>query len=106
MKVIKVGNETVKIMGSAITAFFYKQEFKTSFSGDLISLRSLDESPETLDDVKVLQMIWAMAKTVDRKIEPFINWLEKIEYINLDEIMSDVAEEATNACFRGGAETK
>lgn len=100
MRKIKVGKKEIKIMGSAITSFFYKQAFNTSLTGDLMKLNECEKDLSKLDDVSILQMIWAMAKTVDRNISPFIDWLEEIEFINLDEILTDVAEEASNACFR------
>lgn len=104
MRKIKVGKKEIKIMGSAITSFFYKQAFDASLSGDLMKLNECEKDLSKLDDVVILQMIWAMAKTVNREITPFVNWLEEIEYIDLNEILNEVTEEASNACFRSSQE--
>ncbi len=104
MRSIQVGKKKIKIMGSAIAPFYYKQAFGSSLTGDLIKLGEVENDITKIDDVSILQMIWAMAKAVDRNISPFIDWLEEIEFINLDEILTDVAEEASNACFRPSQE--
>lgn len=100
MRIIKLDDKELKIMGTPMTAYWYKKEFAQTLSGDLISMRNLEEDPSYFDDVNILQMIWAMAKTCDKNIKPFINWLEDLDGIDITEIVNDVMEEATNACFR------
>lgn len=106
MRIIKLADKEVKIMGTPMTAYLYKKEFAQTLSGDLIAMRNLEDDPNYFDDVNILQMIWAMAKTCDKNIKPFINWLEELDGIDISEIVNDVMEEATNACFRGNASNK
>lgn len=106
MRTIELGGRKINIMGSPMTPFYYKQAFKQSFSGDLISLNKMKEDPAEFDDINLLQMIWAMEKTINKNIKPFAEWLEEFEFLNLSDIMADATEEAMNATFRDKPETK
>lgn len=101
MKQIKLGNTEVKILGTPMTAYHYKKAFGQSFSGDLMALQRISEDQSAFDDINLLQMIWAMAKTCDKNIKPFVNWLEEIEFLNLGDVIDEVTEEAMDATFRG-----
>lgn len=101
MKVIKIDGKDVNIMGTPMTAYYYKKEFGQSLSGDLMALEALEKDQSVFDDINFLQMIWALAKTADKNLGSFVNWLQNIESLNLAEIIEDVAEEAMNATFRG-----
>lgn len=100
MKIIELGGREIKIMGSPMTPFYYKQAFNQSFSGDLADMGEMSDDPSKFDDINLLQMIWAMEKTTNKNIKPFKNWLEDFEYLNLDDVIADVTGEAMNATFR------
>lgn len=100
MRIIELGGREVRIKGSPMTPYFYKKAFGQSLSGDLMAMEGVEEDRSKFDDVNILQMIWAMEKTVDRNIKPFEKWLEDFEYLNLDDVLADVVEEAMNATFR------
>lgn len=101
MRIVKFGEKEVKIMGTPMTAYHYKQAFGQSFSGDFISLQNIETDNSAFDDINMLQMVWAMAKTCDKDIKPFVNWLADLESLNLGDILDDITEEAMNATFRG-----
>lgn len=106
MRTIKLGGKEVKIKGSPMTPFFYKSEFKQSLSGDLMSMKEMDANLAAFDDVNMIQMIWALEKTAVGNIKPFKKWLEEIEYINLQDCIDDVIEEAAAATFREAEKVK
>lgn len=105
MKIINLGGREIKIMGSPITPFYYKQEFKQSLSGDLMAMKDLNKDISKFDDINLLQMVWAMEKTTNKDIKPFKDWLNDFEYLDLGDIIEVVAEEATNATFRDKPKT-
>lgn len=102
MKTIKLGDREITIVGSPMTPYFYKKEFGQSFSSDLLKMQALAYDNTALDDINLLQMIWAMEKTakMGKGMKDFENWLAEFEFINLSEVITDVIEEAMNATFR------
>lgn len=100
LKIIELGGREIKITGSPMTPYFYKREFGQSFSGDLIAMQEMNKDKSKFDDINLLQMIWAMERTANKDIKPFVNWLADFEYLNLDDVMAEVVEEAMNATFR------
>lgn len=102
MKTIKLGNREITIVGSPMTPYFYKKEFNQSFSGDLLKMQELQFDQSSLDDINLLQMVWAMEKTakMGKDMKDFENWLAEFEFIDLSEVITDVIEEAMNATFR------
>ena len=103
MKTIKLGNREITIVGSPMTPYFYKKEFGQSFSGDLLKMQELQFDQSSLDDINLLQMIWAMEKTykMGKDMKDFENWLMEFEYFDISDVIADVVAEATNATFRG-----
>lgn len=102
MRIINLGGREIKITGSPMTPFYYKKAFKQSFSGDLAALAEMGEDLSRFDDINMLQMIWAMELTSKqgRDMEPFEKWLSHFDYLDLEESMEGVVEEAMNATFR------
>lgn len=106
MRIIKLGETDIKIMGTAVTAFHYKKAFGQKLSGDMLACEELEHDNSAFDDVNFLQMVWAMARTCDKNIKPFENWLEDLGPINLGDVIDDIMEEAMNATFREPQTTK
>ena len=108
MRTIKLGNREINIEGSAMTPYFYKKEFKQSFSGDLIKLQLLEIDNSLIDDINVLQMIWAMEKTSDttKPMKGFETWLSELGPINIINIIKDIAEVAADAVFHRSETSK
>lgn len=103
MKTIKLGNREITIVGSPLTPYFYKKAFNQSFSGDLLAMQSISTDQSKLDDINMLQMVWAMEYTykMGKNIKDFEGWLAEFEYLDISVIIDDVIEEAMNATFRG-----
>lgn len=100
MKVIELGGRKIKILGAPMTPYYYKKAFNQSFSGDLAALTEMENDLSKLDDINLLQMIWAMERTANKEIAHFEKWLEEFEYLNLDDVIEDVTDEAIDATFR------
>ena len=103
MREIKIGKRNIKIQGSPITPYHYKQAFHQSFSGDLALISMMENDYSKLDDINLLQMVWAMEKTANKDIKDFENWLLAFEYLDISEIIIDVIEEGMNATFHEGS---
>lgn len=102
MRTIKLGSRDVKLVGSPMTPFFYKQAFGQSMTGDLMAMSDIDKDGSKFDDINILQMVWALEKTARTgKIEAFEEWLSEFEYIDLSDVVEEVMDEVTRATFRG-----
>lgn len=101
MRTIKLGGREIQITGSPLTPLYYKREFGTPLSGDLIKVQVESGDVTKFDDITILQMIWAMEKTTeDGKLDDFETWLSKIEWMDLSEVYKETLLEAQDATFR------
>lgn len=101
MRTIKLGSRDVKLVGSPMTPFFYKQAFKQSMTGDLMAMDNVDKDGSKFDDINILQMVWALEKTAHTgKLDGFEEWLSGFEYIDLTDVLEEVMDEVTRATFR------
>lgn len=106
MRIINLGGRDITIKATPLTPFYYKKAFNQSFSGDLIKLSNMGNDPSQFDDINLLQMVWAMEKTVIGQIKPFENWLSDFEHLNVTDVISDVVEVAIDATFHSRGEVK
>lgn len=118
MRELKIGQKTIQIRGTALALLFYKREFKsdllkdmiTMFGGDMKNLEA-EMSPESLDTVTILQMVWAMAKAGEfgkGQFPGFESWLHQSgDDINVfsEEFLTDVITEMTEGFFRNATGT-
>jgi|SRR5699024_11347436 len=93
--IIHVNEQKVRLKANAITAMHYKNQFKSDVLKDtlhalggieaIIKLKGLEKSEnykqlaeviDNIDTVLVYQLVWAFAKTADRNLPPFFDWLE------------------------------
>lgn len=99
MREIKSGNIVMRIRSTAMTPFFYKQEFGKDIMTDLKNLN--ESNPEIM---AILQLLWAVNKTqnVAEKIQSkkFEEWLEEYQSIVLEDIAQDLSEELSDGFFR------
>lgn len=101
MRTIKLGGREIQITGSPLTPLYYKREFGSTLSGDLIKTQAEAGDATKFDDVAILQMIWAMEKTTEGgKLDDFETWLGKIEWLDLSEVYRATLLEAQDATFR------
>lgn len=101
MRKITLGGREITIVGSPMTPFFYKKEFRQSLSGDVMAMAGVDNDYSLIDDVNLLQMIWAMEKTAKMgQLITFEQWLSEFESLDLFEVMADVINEAMESTFR------
>lgn len=99
MREIKLGDKTIEIKATPLTLLYYKQEFKSDLIGDLAKLEKAETDPTKIDMLIILQLVWAMAKTLKGiKFPKFEKWLGEFESIDaqdinmMNEIMQEVAE--------------
>ena len=104
--IIYIGNEEVRLKANAITAIHYKNQFKSDILKDtlnalggieaVLKLQSLEGAEDykklqlildEIDTVLIYQFVWAWAKTSDRNIEPFYEWLSKMDMPPVTELL-------------------
>jgi len=96
--IINLGEEKVRLRANALTAHHYKNQFKSDILKDtfdalggigaILELQDLQKSNDykkmqalinKIDTVLIHQLVWAFAKTVDIHIDPFYDWLSKVD---------------------------
>lgn len=96
--IIALGDEEVRLKANAITAIHYKNQFQSDILKDTMKAvggveaivklealedasdyRKLQEIIDGIDTVLIYQFVWVWAKTADRNIEPFYDWLSKVD---------------------------
>lgn len=104
MREIKLGDKTIEIKATPLTLLYYKQEFKSDLIGDLTKMEGIEKDYSKLDVVLILQMLWAMAKTIKGlKFPKFEKWLGEFENIDITpDFITSVLQEATEGFFRTG----
>lgn len=85
-KTLNIGGSEIVFESNLLTPFLYKQEFKCDYMKDLLKimnvmefgdLEKLDlEKLDYLDTTPIIQFAYACAKTANRDIEPFMDWIE------------------------------
>ena len=105
MKEITIGGKKIKVGGTPLALFFYRQEFNADLIGDFTAQQEAKDDITKFDSVQVLQMIWAMNKTTNPTNFPdFYSWLTSLESFDIgdEKMMTAVVEEIENGFFRGG----
>lgn len=86
-KILKIGGNDIAFECKAATPFYYKSEFRHDYFADMIKLAKSLKDAEDLDklsyedldhvDLTVISHIaWACAKSADKDIKPFMDWIE------------------------------
>lgn len=95
---INVGDDRIRLKANAITAIHYKNQFKSDILKDtlnalggteaILQMQTLEGADDykklqtvidEIDSVLIYQFVWAWAKTADRNIEPFHEWLSNVD---------------------------
>lgn len=93
-----LGDEKVRLRANAVTAIFYKQQFRSDILkdtlnalggiegifelqglGDKTDYKQLQALIDRFDTVLIYQFVWAWAKTADRNIPIFYEWINEID---------------------------
>lgn len=110
MREINIGEKIIKVRATPLTLLFYKQEFKSDMIGDIMKLQVVKNSPEQLDSLLFLQIIWAMEKTANfgNDFPSFTKWLETLDSFDISDadMLKVVFEEATDGFFRRGKQRR
>lgn len=96
--IITLGDEKIRLRANALTAIHYKNQFKSDILKDtmtalggietIFKLQTLEGREDykmlqliidEIDTVLIYQFVWAWAKTANRNIEPFYEWLNKVD---------------------------
>ena len=118
---IEDGNE-LKLHGSALTLFYFEEEFDEDMLGKIVELAALAQNMQSvgkelesgnlaaLQGIKVntlLKIAWALNKTAKGGVFPSLEeWLRNHEYIspfNFD-LIEAIVQETMNGCFRGATD--
>lgn len=103
---INLGDEKVRLKANAITAIHYKNQFKSDILKDtlnaiggveaILKLQSLEDSDDykklqtildRIDTVLIYQFVWAWAKTSDRNVAPFYEWIAEVDMPPVTELL-------------------
>jgi len=96
--IVSLGDEKVRLRANALTAHHYKNQFRSDILKDtfdalggigaILELQDLQKSSDykkmqslidKIDTVLIHQLVWAFAKTADIHIDPFYDWLSKVD---------------------------
>jgi len=96
--IIKIGKENVRLKANALTSIHYKNQFKSDILKDtlkclggietVVELQDLTNAEDykklqllldQIDTVITYQFVWAWAKTADKSIEPFYDWVDRMD---------------------------
>lgn len=103
MRDIEIGGERLTISASPLTGLLYKQEFGTSL------LIDLDECSARMDRYVLLQVAWAMAKTLKYRqpFPAFADWAAVLRDIDFSdpEPFYPIIEEINQGFFRGAVKS-
>ena len=103
MRDIEIGGERLTISASPLTGLIYKQEFGTSL------LLDLDNCSERMDRYTLLQVAWAMAKTLRYRLPfpSFADWAAVLKDIDFSdpEPFYPIIEEINQGFFRGAVKS-
>ena len=119
---IEDGNE-LKLHGSALTLFYFEEEFDEDMLGKIVELAALAQNMQSvgkdletgnlgaLKGIKVtnlLRIAWALNKTAVPNVPIFEQWLRENDHISPFnfELIEGIVKEATNGCFRGATDNE
>lgn len=118
MRTINIEDKKIKLHGSALTLFYFEEEFREDMLGKIAELAQVAQNFEELGEAlengdfsvlsnlkvtTILKVGWALNKSAVPNIPFFEQWLrenEGISPLNPDFLLG-VVEEATSGCFRG-----
>ncbi|SDC70017.1 hypothetical protein SAMN02799630_01222 [Paenibacillus sp. UNCCL117] len=107
MRILKFGEQEIRVRATPLALLYYKQEFKTDLVADFITLEKFRKDMSHFDSVLMLQLVWAMAKAdaFGKTFPPFIEWLGSLEAVDFtdEEFLMGALEEAADGFFRKGA---
>lgn len=106
MRELNFGETKVTIKASPLTPLLYRQSFKSDILQDVIKLQSMQDGIENLDLIVLLQLAYAMAKSVayGKEFPGFEQWLSELDGADFSdpEFMLGIVEEAMQGLFRKG----
>lgn len=106
MRDIKLGDKVIGARATTLALLFYKQEFKRPMVADYTKFSlALNEDENELDDMALLQFLWAMHRAdcigTDEKVPHFEAWLGTLEGIDFGDanLWKDVLTELGEGIF-------
>lgn len=106
--IISLGDEKVKLKANALTAHHYKNQFKSDILKDtfnalggveaILELQDLTNAEnykklqvllDKIDTVLIQQLVWSFAKTANIHLEPFYDWLSKVDMPPVTELIQE-----------------
>lgn len=93
-KILNIGGNDVAFECNAVTSILYKQEFNENYFGEMLKLskvmealkdplKASDKDLESIDLDVLTRLAWACAKTADRSINSYLDWLTENKDFNL-----------------------
>ncbi len=106
MQTITIGGRETRIAATPMTPWIYKRAFDADMLSEVTALAALTDDAGMIDYGKLplfglIQMTWAMARTVEPKTPDFTSWLGSLEFLDYNEIdFGAVMEELQRGFFR------
>ena len=93
-KIIKIGEKEVLLKANAMNALIYRSNFGNDIFTDEAKIVSVakDENYGEIEIVKLMQIVWTMAKAADSKTEPFNEWVSNFEEFPVFDVLTDIIE--------------
>lgn len=104
--IIVVDGQDIELKANAITAIHYKSQFRSDVLKDtlhalggieaVVKMQELEKAEDykqlaniinNIDTVLIQQLVWAFAKTANRNLPPFFDWLEEVDLPPVTELL-------------------
>ncbi|MER2057841.1 MAG: hypothetical protein ABTA16_03390 [Niallia sp.] len=82
-KTVMINGKLIHFKHNVQTHELYKETFQTDLKADLASLARMDNNYIEATFGVYPQLLWALAKTVDSTIPPFVAWYKQLGEINI-----------------------
>ena len=95
-KIVDIGGKEVRLKASAMTPVIYRNAFGRDIfkaQGSIFTLASKKlKDLANVDSVGVMEIVWAMAKTADRSLPGFEDWLETLEAFPILDVFNETVD--------------
>lgn len=98
-KILKIGNNEIKMKSTAGTMMRYRNNFNRDFIKDLVALQKkltdkIDNNTQfEAIDLDIFEKIaWCMAKTADNNVPDIENWLDQFDTFDIMQVLPEIME--------------
>lgn len=110
-KILNIDGRQVKFKSTGAFLFRYKAQFHRDALKDIYKLDSAIDDNNEIKDIDALDLevfynlIWTLAKTADKTIEPPLEWLDSFDEFPLMDIIPELTD-LIFSCISSSVESK